>query len=404
MIERISLLMTLLRCQRVPVERLQLATAEVAAFIPADKTHLLREIYRVAREEERYHLGEIPSTAKVYVASSAELSPHGSDEVPSPIYPEPVRTGSQSSATGVSQLGIPQMQRPPSRPRSAAPTFSVDELANNPFSQNSMPPAKRQKTASPQAPPGQHVMNYPGMYDQQYYPFPLNGHHPPSQQQHALTHSQSQLLYPTHGTRHIQYQQEVKSAPPGQQQFYVFPPDFPSPPPSGGFHTTFPHDAPPQPTSHAHPHAQNPTGQTTPSATGPHTFGAAYVAAQQLSSLRETSNLHPPTTNPTVPDPQPTPQHASSTNHFLNTRSSPYLPTPLRGAGVPGSGMSTGPNVSFSEFLNSPMTAGPAPASDGAVGRIRRGEKRSASDDSDLESSDDEGTIEGDNPSPTKKA
>lgn len=66
--------------------------------------------------------------------------------------------------------------------------------------------------------------------------------------------------------------------------------------------------------------------------------------------------------------------------------------------------MSTGPNVSFSEFLNSPMTAGPAPASDGAVGRIRRGEKRSASDDSDLESSDDEGTIEGDNPSPTKKA
>jgi len=49
------------------------------------------------------------------------------------------------------------------------------------------------------------------------------------------------------------------------------------------------------------------------------------------------------------------------------------------------------------------MTAGPAPASDGAVGRIRRGEKRDVSDDSDMESSDDEGTVDGDNRSPTKK-
>jgi hypothetical protein len=65
--------------------------------------------------------------------------------------------------------------------------------------------------------------------------------------------------------------------------------------------------------------------------------------------------------------------------------------------------VSAGPNVSFSEFLNSPMTAGPGPASDGAVGRIRRGEKRRASDDDSAdESSDDEGTIDGDR-SPSKK-
>src|SRR5262245_22957120 len=117
--------MTLLRCNRVPVERLQLATAEATAFIPADKTHLLREIYRVAREEERYRRGEIPGTTKIYVASSADLSPHGSDEIPSPIYPEPGRQGSQSSATSGFQLAIPRMQRPPSRPRSAQPSFSV---------------------------------------------------------------------------------------------------------------------------------------------------------------------------------------------------------------------------------------------------------------------------------------
>lgn len=79
------------------------------------------------------------------------------------------------------------------------------------------------------------------------------------------------------------------------------------------------------------------------------------------------------------------------------------MPTPLRAAGtVPG--VSNGPNVSFSEFLNSPMTAGPAPASDGVVGRIRRGEKRDVSDESGMESSDDEGTVDGDDRSPTKKA
>lgn len=369
-----------------------MATAEVAAFIPADKAHLLREIYRVSKEEERYRLGEIPASAKIYVASSADLSPHSSDEVPSPIYPEStnIRTMSHSSSSqGVAQLAIP---RPPSRPRSAQPSFSVDDISNNPFSQNSMPPAKRQKTLSPQHPPGQHVMNYPEMYQpQQYYPFPQQQ---PPQQQQTLAHSQSQLLYPTHGNPNLRYQQEIKSAPPGQQSFYVFPPDFPSPPPSGGFHTTFPHEGQ-QPTSHPPPQS---------SGTAPHNFGAAYVAAQQLSSLRET-NLQPPVSagpGP-LPEPQPTPQHASTSNHFLNTRSSPYLPTPLRAAGtVPG--ISNGPNVSFSEFLNSPMTAGPAPASDGAVGRIRRGVKRDVSDESGMESSDDEGTIDGDDRSPTKKA
>lgn len=50
------------------------------------------------------------------------------------------------------------------------------------------------------------------------------------------------------------------------------------------------------------------------------------------------------------------------------------------------------------------MTTGPAPASDGAVGRIRRGQKRGADNDGGLddESSDDEGTIDG-HRSPTKK-
>ena len=69
--ERISLLMVMLRVGKVPINRLELATAEVAAFIPPDKIHLLREIYRVAREEERLKQGEISPETKVYVAASA---------------------------------------------------------------------------------------------------------------------------------------------------------------------------------------------------------------------------------------------------------------------------------------------------------------------------------------------
>ena len=373
--------MTLLRCQRVPIERLQLATAEVAAFIPPEKTHLLREIYRVAREEERYRLGQIPSNSKVYVASSAEISPASDEGIPSPIYPEPVHAMSQS---GASQLGIPQMQRPPSRPRSAQPSYSTEELQNNPFN---TAPSKRQKTLSPQGPPSHHITNYPEPIYQHYYPFQLSGQH----SAHTLTHSQSQLLYTTHGGPGLRYQlPEIKSAPPSQQSFYLLHPDFPSPPPSGGFHTTFPHDPPPQSASHAQP-------QTPTSTSAPHSFGAAYVAAQQLSSLRETTFLHNPSSN-FVPEPQPTPQHASTSNPFLNQRSSPYLPTPLRAAGLSGQG-SSGPNVSFSEYLNSPLTTGPVPASDGAAERIRRVGKRPAEDSDD---SDDE-TVEGDNGSPQRK-
>src|SRR5437762_3701058 len=99
--------MTLLRCGRVPVERLQLATAEVAAFIPAEKTHLLKEIYRVAREEERFRNGDIPGSTKIYVASSAEISPASDEGAPSPLYHDSVRTLSHSSSSaGGPQLGI----------------------------------------------------------------------------------------------------------------------------------------------------------------------------------------------------------------------------------------------------------------------------------------------------------
>ncbi|OLL26951.1 hypothetical protein NEOLI_000742 [Neolecta irregularis DAH-3] len=72
--ERISLLLRMLRCGKVPVNRLELATAEVAAYIPPDKTNLLREIYRVAREEERLRIGEIDPSTKTLLLQHIRIT------------------------------------------------------------------------------------------------------------------------------------------------------------------------------------------------------------------------------------------------------------------------------------------------------------------------------------------
>lgn len=61
----------MLRCRKVPVAKLEAATAEATAHIPLEKAPLLEEIYRVAKLEERYLAGglggfpsyRIPSTA-----------------------------------------------------------------------------------------------------------------------------------------------------------------------------------------------------------------------------------------------------------------------------------------------------------------------------------------------------
>lgn len=47
----------MLRCRKVPVAKLEAATAEATAHIPPEKAPLLEEIYRVAKLEERYLAG-----------------------------------------------------------------------------------------------------------------------------------------------------------------------------------------------------------------------------------------------------------------------------------------------------------------------------------------------------------
>lgn len=51
--------MTMLRCRRVPVSKLENATTEVAAHIEECRIGLLEEIYRVAKMEERWITGTL---------------------------------------------------------------------------------------------------------------------------------------------------------------------------------------------------------------------------------------------------------------------------------------------------------------------------------------------------------
>jgi hypothetical protein len=46
-------MLAVLGAGKVPVGRLELASAEMAAFIPPDKMDVLKDIYTVAKEEER---------------------------------------------------------------------------------------------------------------------------------------------------------------------------------------------------------------------------------------------------------------------------------------------------------------------------------------------------------------
>ena len=51
--------MTMLRCRKVPVTKLEMATQEVAAHIEECRFGLLEEIYRVAKMEERFVAGTL---------------------------------------------------------------------------------------------------------------------------------------------------------------------------------------------------------------------------------------------------------------------------------------------------------------------------------------------------------
>lgn len=63
-IERLTLLLTMLRYEKIEISKLEQATSEVMVQIPKERIPLLEEIYRVAKQEERLRRGEIRMPSK----------------------------------------------------------------------------------------------------------------------------------------------------------------------------------------------------------------------------------------------------------------------------------------------------------------------------------------------------
>jgi hypothetical protein len=69
MLERLTLLLTMLRSRKVPISKLEAATTEVMVQIPTERIPLLDEIYRVAKQEERYDRQELSEPPAYFVLS-----------------------------------------------------------------------------------------------------------------------------------------------------------------------------------------------------------------------------------------------------------------------------------------------------------------------------------------------
>lgn len=73
--ERIALLTSIVRSPLITVSRLELSTAEAAAYISAPRLAVLREVYQVAREEERRRASGVVDTSDIIVQLPAVQTP-----------------------------------------------------------------------------------------------------------------------------------------------------------------------------------------------------------------------------------------------------------------------------------------------------------------------------------------
>ncbi|KAA8901729.1 hypothetical protein FN846DRAFT_781031 [Sphaerosporella brunnea] len=105
--ERLTLLLTMLRSRKVPIDKLEAATSEVMVQIPKERIPLLNEIYQVARQEERFERSELPPSTIVYVAASEKIirSPPAKEQSPQ------MRRPSIASPIGTSSAGSMQDRR-----------------------------------------------------------------------------------------------------------------------------------------------------------------------------------------------------------------------------------------------------------------------------------------------------
>ncbi|EJU03575.1 hypothetical protein DACRYDRAFT_99183 [Dacryopinax primogenitus] len=81
--ERTQLLLSILRSPLILVSRLELSTAEQNHLIPPERIVILRELYKVAREDEKRRRGEVPADQDIVVQVPAP-PPHTGPRMPWP--------------------------------------------------------------------------------------------------------------------------------------------------------------------------------------------------------------------------------------------------------------------------------------------------------------------------------
>lgn len=324
--ERITLLMTMLRCGKVPTNRLELATAEVAAFIPPDKINLLREVYRVGREEERYRCREIPGETRIFVAATASINMNGLDELNSPSTGGILSTLDQMPRSASMHETHMALQRSTSHQ-----TPQYDDT--DPFAEG----AELQASYSMLPPQNFYYSNSDSAYGSQPNSAVMNasGHSLSAQQfQQAQQH---QMFAAQQVHVHRQSEQAHSILPAAVQNPYtqitwqqnMDPNNWPQTPPN----TAVFHQPPLDQQMHQ---------------------------AQQHHLAATTHNPFYGQT-PTLETPA---KQTSHPMHDQKLRSSPYLPTPLRPDPNYSAQRAANLGVSFSDYLNSPRTAGPGPSHD----------------------------------------
>lgn len=321
--ERITLLMIMLRCGRVLTNRLELATAEVAAFIPPDKINLLREIYRVAREEERFRCNEIPADTRIFVAATASIQLNGLDDLNSP------------STSGM----LPSTEQGHQMPRSASLHDTHMALQRSTSHHTS-----QYDEADPFAESAEIQGSYPMMPPQNfYYGNAANGY--TSQSNTAVMNATNQSL----SAQQFQHAQ--------QQQMFA----------AQQAHTRR------QSTqgNMGNSNVQNPYSQVTwqqnmvPN-NWPQSPPNSAVFQQTSLNQHMHNSQHPELTSSSQDqfysqsNPVATPaKQLAGTQQDQKLRSSPYLPTPLRPDPKFSAQRAAAQGVSFSDYLNSPRTVGP---------------------------------------------
>lgn len=117
--ERLKLLMTILRSPKLQRGQLELSTAEVSAFIPADKAVILKDIYNVAKEEERREKIEGDPVYPMTVSICATIPKSGA---------EGGDDASTASSTSTPQTRLSNSSQRAVLPSMPAPAFNPHEF------------------------------------------------------------------------------------------------------------------------------------------------------------------------------------------------------------------------------------------------------------------------------------